>query len=48
MYYLIALANGMLLYICFIHLIPFVIKQKSRLWFLVGVLLFTSVHFLFH
>ncbi len=47
-HYLIALATGMLLYICFIHLIPFSIKGKSKHWFFVGLIVFIGLHYLFH
>ncbi len=47
-HYLIALATGMLLYICFIHLIPFSIRGKNKSWFFLGLVIFTSISYLVH
>ena len=46
--YLIALATGMLLYVCFIHLIPFSIKGKKKYWFFIGLGVFTGINYLVH
>ncbi|MGI9549154.1 MAG: hypothetical protein ACR2M7_04185 [Bdellovibrionales bacterium] len=46
--YLVALATGMLIYICFIHLMPFSLKGKNKNWFVMGMIVFISFHYLFH
>ena len=43
---LIAFASGMLIYVCFVHLLPFSLKQRKKSWFFIGLLLFLSFHFL--
>ena len=43
---LIAFASGILIYVCFVHLLPFSLKQKKKSWFFIGLLLFLGFHFL--
>ena len=43
---LIAFSSGILIYICFVHLLPFCLKQKNKSWFFIGLVLFSSFHFL--
>ena len=45
---LLAFSSGCLLYICFVHLLPFSLKsKKGRFWFFGGLILFSIPHF-FH
>lgn len=44
--WLIAFSTGILIYICFVHLLPFSLKQKNKYWFFIGLLFWTSLHFL--
>ena len=43
---LIAFSTGCLLYICFVHLLPFSLKSDYRNWFFMSLFLFTALHFL--
>ena len=43
---LIAFSSGCLIYICFVHLLPFSLKIAYRKWFFVGLFLFALLHFL--
>jgi len=43
---LIAFSSGILIYICFVHLLPFCLKQNNKSWFFIGLILFSSFHFL--
>ena len=43
---LIAFSTGCLIYICFVHLLPFSLKSIYRRWFFIGLLLFSLLHFL--
>ena len=45
---LIAFATGILLYVCFMHLIPFSLKGKGRLWFFIGLVGFYLLHLFGH
>lgn len=45
---LVALATGILLYVCFIHLIPFSLKTKHRHWFFIGFIGFFIFHLFAH
>ena len=42
---LIAFSSGILIYICFVHLLPFSLKQNNSLWFFAGLVLFSLFHF---
>lgn len=42
---LVAFSTGCLIYICFVHLLPFSLKSSSRPWFFVGLILFSALHF---
>ena len=43
---LIAFSSGCLIYICFVHLLPFSLKTAYRKWFFIGLFLFSLLHFL--
>ena len=43
--FLTAFASGILIYVCFAHLLPLALKQKSRLWFFLGLGLFSLPYF---
>ena len=43
---LIAFSTGILIYICFVHLLPFCLKQNNKSWFFIGLALFSLFHFL--
>ena len=43
---LIAFSSGILIYICFVHLLPFCLKQNKTSWFFIGLVLFSLFHFL--
>ena len=43
---LIAFSAGCLIYICFVHLMPFSLKIAHRKWFFAGLLFFSLFHFL--
>ena len=43
---LIAFSSGCLIYICFVHLLPFSLKSAYRKWFFIGLCLFSLFHFL--
>ena len=45
--FLMAFSTGILIYICFVHLLPFSLKPKNKLWFFAGLILFSASHFLF-
>ena len=45
-YMLIAFSSGILIYICFVHLLPFCLKQNKTSWFFIGLVLFSLFHFL--
>ncbi|MCZ0932676.1 MAG: hypothetical protein OXJ52_05965 [Oligoflexia bacterium] len=42
---LIAFSSGCLIYICFVHLLPFSLKPAYRKWFFIGLFLFALFHF---
>ena len=42
--YVQAFATGVLMYACFLHLIPLALKPKNRKWFLIGLVLFALPH----
>ncbi len=42
---LIAFSSGILIYICFVHLMPFSLQQDKRSWFFIGLLSFICFHF---
>ena len=44
---LIAFSSGCLIYICFVHLLPFSLKSTYRNWFFISLFLFTLLHFLY-
>ena len=41
---LIAFSAGILLYICFIHLLPFSLKKANQKWFILGLTFFSLLH----
>lgn len=41
---LIAFSAGILIYICFIHLLPFSLKKPNQKWFILGLVLFSLLH----
>lgn len=41
---LIAFSSGILIYVCFVHLLPFCLKANRRLWFFSGLILFSLIH----
>lgn len=43
--YMQAFATGILLYVCFLHLIPLALKPENRKWFFLGLVLFALTHF---
>ena len=43
-----SIASGILLYVCFMHLLPFCLKHKYYTHILVGFLIFSTSHFLSH
>ena len=43
---LIAFSAGCLIYICFVHLLPFSLKSIHRKWFFIALFLFSLFHFL--
>ena len=43
---LIAFSSGILIYICFIHLLPFSLKHNNSRWFFIGLVFFSLFHFL--
>ncbi len=43
---LIAFSSGILIYVCFVHLLPLCLKQNKKLWFFSGLVLFSAFHFL--
>ena len=43
---LIAFSTGILIYICFVHLLPFSLKQNYKHWFFIGLFLFSLLHFI--
>ena len=43
---LIAFASGILIYVCFVHLLPFSLKQGKKSWFFLGLFLFLCLHFI--
>ena len=43
---LIAFSSGCLIYICFVHLLPFSLKPAYRKWFFMALLLVSALHFL--
>ena len=43
----IAFSSGCLIYICFVHLLPVSLKSSRRLWFFLGVFLFSILHLFF-
>ena len=44
---LIAFASGILIYVCFIHLIPFSFEKQNRKWFFLGLSFFFMIHLFF-
>ncbi|MDE0092778.1 MAG: hypothetical protein OXN83_05800, partial [Oligoflexia bacterium] len=42
---LIAFSSGCLIYVCFVHLLPFSLKPAYRSWFFIGLSLFSLFHF---
>ena len=44
--WLIAFSSGILVYVCFVHLLPFSLKQNNKSWFFIGLVLFSLLHFL--
>ena len=46
--YMQAFATGVLMYICFFHLLPISFEQKNRKWFIIGLILFSVPHFTMH
>ncbi len=44
---LIAFSSGILIYICFTHLLPFCFKQGYEVWFFAGLIGFSLFHFVF-
>ena len=45
-YLLLAFSTGILTYVCFVHLLPFSLKQNSKIWFFIGLISFSLIHFL--
>lgn len=45
LHFLTAFASGILIYVCFVHLLPLALKQKGRLWFFLGLVLFCFPYF---
>lgn len=45
---LVAFAAGVLLYVCFIHLVPFSLKNKHKHWLFAGVIIFSALNLLTH
>lgn len=45
---LIAFASGILLFVCFIHLIPFSLKNKHKHWLFLGIVSFAILNLLSH
>lgn len=43
-YRLVAFTSGILLYVCFIHLLPVALKKENRYWFIIGLLFFLLMH----
>ena len=46
--YMQAFATGVLMYVCFFHLLPLSFEQKNRKWFILGLILFSVPHFAMH
>ena len=44
---LIAFSAGCLIYICFVHLLPFALKSSYRKWFFIGLLAFALLRLLY-
>lgn len=42
---LIAFSAGILIYICFIHLLPFCLQKNSRYWLFAGLIALSAAHF---
>ena len=42
---LIAFSSGILIYICFVHLLPFSLKKDNQVWFFIALILFSLIHF---
>ena len=42
---LLAFSSGILIYICFVHLLPLCLKQKNNIWFFTGLILFSLIYF---
>ena len=45
---MIAFSTGILIYVCFIHLLPAALKDSNKNWFFAGLLAFSAAHYLFH
>lgn len=43
---LIAFSSGILIYICFVHLLPFSLKKYNQIWFFTALVLSSLIHFL--
>jgi len=46
-HYVMAFSTGCLIYICFVHLLPVSLKAGLRHWFFMGLVAFSSLHFIF-
>ena len=46
-HHILSVVTGILMYVCFIHLIPFCLKENKRFYFLTtGIMVFSSISFL--